>query len=743
MTTVWANGSDTVANVCACFRTAMEAAGVRTSEQIIPDGALHRIHVEGDKRGRRSGWYVLHADHTPAGTFGCFRLGVNEQWRAESMSSTARPLDRRDDWHIRDFRDKERQVQLEHAADRALQLWRQARPADPEHPYLVSRHVLPLGIRQLGDRLIIPVCDEHGGFHGIQYIYPDGEKRFSSGTVKRGHYYPIGRVNGVLAIAEGYATAASIREAMGIAVACAFDAGNLRPVAEVLRSKFPEETIVIAADDDRRTPRNPGLTSARDAAQAVGGIVAVPPLAAGEQGSDWNDFARLHGPESVRFAFNAIVNSASNVDAHRQVHVDTVDEEVRELRQTPQLAGAALHGRLGELVQLWEPFTEAHPAGILFALLTGFGAMLGREYYFTIGGVEHRANLYVMLIGATGDGRKGTAVAIARTILRTIDPTFGANISGGMSSGEGIIFKLADPPEPKSGSPAPAKDRRLLIVESEMSAPFKRMSRDGNSLSAVLRQAWDGDTLSTLTKGSGGSDAGGLCATEPHLSIIAQVNPTELRKHLGELEMLNGFANRFLFCHVERARLCPDEERPDERDIHRHAQVLGRVVRERRRVEIRLSPPAGELWRDKLYPELTAGAPGITGPLITRAAPIVRRIALIYALADGSVEVQPMHLGAARAVWQYSRDTLRNIYGDRGFSELAQRLLAAVADAGATGIDLTELRVKTGTSNIAAKERAAAIDELIGAGVLKAAQEPTAGRTRTRLRLTRFGLDPV
>ena len=127
MTTVWANGSDTVANVCACFRTAMEAAGVRTSERIIPDGALHRIHVEGDKRGRRSGWYVLHTDQTPAGTFGCFRLGVNEQWRAESMSSTARPLDRRDDWHIRDFRDKERQVQLEHAADRALQLWRQAR----------------------------------------------------------------------------------------------------------------------------------------------------------------------------------------------------------------------------------------------------------------------------------------------------------------------------------------------------------------------------------------------------------------------------------------------------------------------------------------------------------------------------------------------------------------------------------------------------------------------------------------
>ena len=118
--------------------------------------------------------------------------------------------------------------------------------------------------------------DVDGELHSLQFILPDGGKRFLTGGRKRGCYYGIGRPAGALCICEGYATAASIYEATGYATACAFDAGNLLPVAEALRAKFPRLSLVIAADNDSEAAGNPGLTAATAAARAVGAAVAVP-----------------------------------------------------------------------------------------------------------------------------------------------------------------------------------------------------------------------------------------------------------------------------------------------------------------------------------------------------------------------------------------------------------------------------------------------------------------------------------
>ena len=115
----------------------------------------------------------------------------------------------------------------------------------------------------------------------MQSITGDGEKRFMRGARKRGLYHAIGpQVAGVLCIAEGFATGASIHEATGHPVAVAFDCGNLLPVARTLRGKYPQARILICADNDTataaRTGRNPGIEAATEAAQAVGGVVAPP-----------------------------------------------------------------------------------------------------------------------------------------------------------------------------------------------------------------------------------------------------------------------------------------------------------------------------------------------------------------------------------------------------------------------------------------------------------------------------------
>lgn len=152
--------------------------------------------------------------------------------------------------------------------------------------------------------------DTEGRLHNLQSIAPDGTKRFMPGGRVKGCYCAIGKPSGRLVVCEGYATGATIHEDTGHAVAVAFNAGNLPPVAKALRAKFPCLSIVVAADDDWQTrdPKtgelvNPGLTAATEAARAVGGLLAVPDftgLARGEKDTDFNDLHRLAGMVEVQ-----------------------------------------------------------------------------------------------------------------------------------------------------------------------------------------------------------------------------------------------------------------------------------------------------------------------------------------------------------------------------------------------------------------------------------------------------------
>ncbi len=150
-----------------------------------------------------------------------------------------------------------------------------------------------MAIRKVGtvrlhkNTLVIPMRDNAGDLHSLQFIDGEGNKRFLSGGRKHSCYFLIGSPTESICIAEGYATAASIHESTGLPVAVAFDAGNLEPVARVLRAKFPEIKIILCADNDTETPGNPGLTKARKAAAVCGGLLAIPPCH-----GDFNDLYR-------------------------------------------------------------------------------------------------------------------------------------------------------------------------------------------------------------------------------------------------------------------------------------------------------------------------------------------------------------------------------------------------------------------------------------------------------------------
>lgn len=292
------------------FRGVMAAAGLTPPDDLRGDGQLHRFSTNG-RRGDDSGWYVFYNDDNPAGVFGCWREGLSQSWCSksnEAMTPAERDAHRQRVQAIRAQRELDAADRHRQASATATTRWAAAATCDG-HPYLAAKGVKPNGARLEGDTLVVPMRDTAGTLHSLQLIDVVGAKRFLPGGRVSGCYFPMGKPTSTLIVCEGFATGASIHQVTGQAVAVAFNAGNLRPVAEALRDKFPKLRLILAADDDWHTDGNPGIERATEAARAVGGRLAVPrfPKTRGEKDTDFNDLAKLSGPEVVQACIDAAV----------------------------------------------------------------------------------------------------------------------------------------------------------------------------------------------------------------------------------------------------------------------------------------------------------------------------------------------------------------------------------------------------------------------------------------------------
>ena len=284
------------------FREAMAANGIFCSDPIIEDGKIHRFHVDGDEKGSRNGWYCFYGDGIPAGSYGSWKLEIKSKWcskQLHELTPQERAEHRKRVEAMRHAREAEEARAHEEAAKLAQEIWRQAKPAD-SHPYLTTKQVKAYGIGEDRGRLVLPVQDVDGNIHSLQFIQPDGKKKFLHRGAISGHFCTIGDESNRIWIAEGYATGAAIHQVTGDRVVVAFNAGNIRSVAEVVRSQHPQAHIIFAADNDQWTDGNPGLTNAQDAAHAVGGAVIFPEFSNLEsKPTDWNDLLVLEGMEVV------------------------------------------------------------------------------------------------------------------------------------------------------------------------------------------------------------------------------------------------------------------------------------------------------------------------------------------------------------------------------------------------------------------------------------------------------------
>lgn len=303
------------------FKAAMRAAGYEPPDDIIP-GKWHRFSSNG-KRSDTAGFCKLF-DDMRGGIFGDHRTGESVEWQANKASDMT-PKER-EDWrrHVEQAR-KDRELDeirmREEAQKRAEAIWTAAQTANDDHPYLARKNVRSFGLRVHKGLIVVPMRDTAGALRSLQFISPEGEKRFLTGGQKRGCYATIGKPGEKIFIAEGYATAATIHEATGEAVVVAFDAGNLEPVARAMREKFADLEIIITADNDRATKGNPGLTQGAQAAAAVGGRMIYPDFADEAPGSDFNDLAISSGYEAVM----ARIDPPANDNVPAPARTSTID----------------------------------------------------------------------------------------------------------------------------------------------------------------------------------------------------------------------------------------------------------------------------------------------------------------------------------------------------------------------------------------------------------------------------------
>jgi hypothetical protein len=340
----------------------------------------------------------------------------------------------------------------------------------------------------------------------------------------------------------------------------------------------------------------------------------------------------------------------------------------------PVLDAAALHGLAGDIVETIAPHTETDPVALLVQTLLFFGNVVGRGPHCQVEADRYALNEFGVLVGTTAKARKGTSEGHIRRLYQRVDPTWtDTRIEGGLSSGEGLIWAVRDAVERNGEIVEPGvTDKRLLVIEAEFASTLRVLGRDGNTLSAIIRHAWDGRRLSALTKNSPAH------ATGAHISFIGHITRDELLRYLGSTEVGNGFGNRFLWLCVRRSNILPEGGELKE------SALTSLVMRLRRAVDaaikghaITRDDVARAMWRE-VYPELSEGKPGLLGAMTSRAEAHVMRLSGIYALLDESPVVTPVHLQAALASWQYCEDSARFIFGEALGDPLADEILYAL-----------------------------------------------------------------
>jgi len=397
------------------------------------------------------------------------------------------------------------------------------------------------------------------------------------------------------------------------------------------------------------------------------------------------------------------------------------------------LSEEAFIGIAGDAVRLIEPETESDPAALLVQFLTFYGSLVGRSASWRVESTDHFTNLFCAVVGDTSVGRKGTGLDRIRACFGGLDPEWDTRIVSGLSSGEGVVWHVRDPIiepvaqkdrgkitgyEEMETDPG-IEDKRLLVVEAEFARVLASVERQGNTLSPILRDAWDGKPLGILTKSKAAR-----CA-RPHVAVIAHITADELQRMLSDTSVANGFLNRFLVVGSRRSKVLPFGGRTvDFTETRTKLHLAVEFARLTERVELHLD--ARPLWADA-YTEMTRGHGGLYGAVIARGPAHVMRLAMLYALMDQTAVIKPRHLAAALEVWRYCSETAAFLFGASLGDPVADQILEALR-AAPEGLTRKQITVDVFGRHKSKEVIGLALSKLVKMGKVRSETEQGGGR---------------
>lgn len=355
-------------------------------------------------------------------------------------------------------------------------------------------------------------------------------------------------------------------------------------------------------------------------------------------------------------AFDTAIQHATLEKALRQPRTD---------RPKPTIRDEAFYGLAGSVVQLLEPVLETDRAAILSNFLSMAGVLFQHEAYSKVTADIHYAVDYYLTVGKSAVGRKGTTTNAVLEVIERVQPGFKARILSGLSTGQGLITALMkhkpkdndddSSPEDEAEAIPEAIAAAVMVEISEFSELLAVMKREENTLTAVLRNAWDGKTLAVLTRKQP------LKVQNVSIAQVAHITVKELLAKLTSTDRANGFANRYLFVWSERVKLLPkgDMSHLNYSDV---VVKLHKAIEDARsRGEVKRDEDAEELWAEE-YKRLTARGDLMIDALLSRADAHVVRLSLLYALLDSSRMIRVQHLRAALAFWDYCEASVRFVF---------------------------------------------------------------------------------
>jgi len=279
----------------------------RPNINFVYDGQIHRFHVDGDKSNTKNGWYLA----KPNGwiVYSTWRECDNRYYI--NKDGTELTPDQRKQFR-KDIAIEQKLIRLRQD-DAARDLKSIIDAADVKsHPYLAKKGFANIKGYIVKDALVIPICDisrNYSKIISLQYIYPDGSKRFSRGCRTKGGVHIISTDttcnNNLIYLCEGYATGLTVSLATNSIVAVCFYATNIIHVAELLKTRFPEDQIIICADNDRNTQGNPGVSEAMKTSKKLLIKMFIPDLSnCSPNATDFNDLMIEKSIEAVRKQLN-------------------------------------------------------------------------------------------------------------------------------------------------------------------------------------------------------------------------------------------------------------------------------------------------------------------------------------------------------------------------------------------------------------------------------------------------------